>query len=87
MHLHITLHQVVASQLLADDPPETWRTVQRLAGLGYDWHNVMHMIATVVSDDLYQMMNERRPFDPGGYTRRLSQLPGDWPPPQALGLQ
>jgi hypothetical protein len=37
--LHVTLHGVVANQLLADDPPETWQTVRRLAGLGYDWHN------------------------------------------------
>jgi hypothetical protein len=44
----------------------------------------MHMIAAVVSDDLHQMMNERRPFDAGSYARRLSQLPGGWPP-QALG--
>jgi hypothetical protein len=35
--LHIALHQVVAHQLLADDPPDTWQTVQRLIGLGY-WH-------------------------------------------------
>lgn len=84
--LHVTLHQVVASQLLAGDPPQTWQAVQRLAGLGYDWHNVMHMIAAVVSDDLYQMMTERRPFDLASYARRLSRLPGDWPPPQALGL-
>jgi len=83
--LHITLHQVVASQLLADDPPETWSTAQRLAGLGYDWHNIIHMIAAVVSDDLYQALNERRQFDPGDYARRLGELPGDWPPPQALG--
>jgi len=40
--LHVTLHVLVANQLLADDPPETWQTVQRLAGLGYDWHNIMH---------------------------------------------
>ena len=82
--LHITLHPIVASQLLARDPPETWRTVQRLAGLGYDWHNVVHMFAAVVSDDLCQMMNERRSFDLDSYARRLSELPGDWPPPQAL---
>jgi len=85
--LHIALHQIVASQLLASDPPETWQTVQRLVGLGYDWHNVMHMIAAVVSGDLYQAMNEHRPFDPGDHARRLNELPGDWPPPQALGPQ
>jgi hypothetical protein len=83
--LHVTMHHVVASQLLADYPPETWQTVQRLVGLGYDWHNIMHMIAAVVSDYLYHAMKEDRPFDPGDYARRLSKLPGRWPPPQALG--
>jgi hypothetical protein len=82
--LHVTMHQIVANQLLADDPPQTWQTVQRLAGLGYDWHNIMHMIAALVSDDLYYAMSEHRHFDPGDYTRRLNELPGDWPPPQAL---
>ena len=85
--LHITLHQVVAGQLLAGDPPGTWPTVQRLAALGYDWHNIMHMLARVVSDDIYAAMNEHKTFDPGGYARRLNELPGDWPPPHALEPQ
>lgn len=85
--LHVTLHQIVASQVLAGDPPETWRTVQRLAGLGYDWHNVMHMIAAVINDDLHQMLTEQRPFDLDGYAGRLRLLPGDWPPPEELGLR
>jgi hypothetical protein len=71
--LHVTLHQVVASQLLAGDPLETRQAVQRLADLGYDWHNVMHMIAAAASDDLRCMMSERQPFDPGGYASRLSR--------------
>jgi Domain of unknown function (DUF1841) len=83
--LHVLMHQVVAGQLLAEDPPETWQTVQRLAGLGYDWYNIMHMIAAVVSNDLYGAMKEHRQFDPADYARRLDGLPGDWPPPQALG--
>ncbi len=49
--------------------------MQRLAALGYDWHNIMHMIARVVSDDIYAAMNEHKPFDPGGYARRLNELP------------
>jgi hypothetical protein len=82
--LHITMHQIAANQLLADDPPETWQAVQRLGALGYDWHNIMHMIAAVVSDDIYRAMKENQPFDPGDYARRLNELPGDWPPPQTL---
>jgi hypothetical protein len=76
------MHQVVANQLLADDPPETWQTVQRLAGLGYDWHNTMHMIASLVTEDVFWMLKQRREHDPAAYAQRLSQLPGDWPPPE-----
>jgi Domain of unknown function (DUF1841) len=85
--LHVTLHQVVANQLLADDPPETWHAVQRLAGLGYDWHNVMHLVMGPVAEAFYETMAEKRPFDRADYVRRLAELPGDWPPPEELGLR
>ena len=80
--LHVAMHQVVANQLLANDPPETWQTVQRLAGRGYDWHNIMHMIASLVTEDVYGVLQEHRQPDPAGYARRLHELPGDWPPPE-----
>jgi hypothetical protein len=80
--LHVAMHQVAANQLLAGGPPETWQTVQRLAGLGYDWHNIMHMIASLVTEDVYAALKEHRQPDPAAYARRLSELPGDWPPPQ-----
>jgi hypothetical protein len=83
--LHVTLHVVVARQLLADDPPETWQTVQRLAGLGYDWHNVMHMIMEPIAEDIHRAMTKKQSFDREDYARRLNALPGDWPPPEALG--
>jgi hypothetical protein len=77
--LHVAMHQVVANQLLADDPPATWQTVQRPAGLGYDWHNIMHMIATLVTKDVHSALKENRRPDPGrlcpaaeGTTRRLA---------------
>jgi hypothetical protein len=75
------MHQVVANQLLADDPPQTWQTAQRLAGLGYDGHSIMHMIASLVSEDVYWALMAPQP-DPATYAWRLSELPGDWPPPE-----
>jgi hypothetical protein len=57
--------------------------VQRLAGLGYDWHNIMHMIARLVSDDIYRATPEQKPFGLRDYVQRLSELPGDWPAPPA----
>jgi hypothetical protein len=79
--IHVVMHQVVANQLLADDPPVTWQTVQRLAALGYDWHNVMHMIGALVAEDIRRAVTEKRSFDPADYARRLRELPGDWPAP------
>jgi hypothetical protein len=68
--LHVAMHQVVANRLLADDPPETWQTVRRLAGLGYDWHNVMHMIASLVTEDVClasgSIASPTRPLMPAG---------------------
>ena len=83
--LHVTLHQVIANQILADDPPETWQTVQRLAGLGYDWHNVMHLIMGPVTEAVWNALAEKRPFDRADYLRQLAELPGDWPSPEELG--
>ena len=83
--MHVMLHVVVANQLLGNNPPETWQTVQRLAGLGYDWHNVMHMIMGPVGHSVYQTLAGNRSFDRAEYVRMLSELPGDWPPPEELG--
>jgi Domain of unknown function (DUF1841) len=83
--LHVMLHVVIANQLLADEPPETWQTVQRLAALGYDWHNVMHLIMGPVGDAVYRTLAQQQPFDRAGYVRRLAELPGDWPSPGEPG--
>ena len=57
-----------------------------LAGLGYDWHNIMHMISGLVAEDVRRSMTEKQPFDREDYARRLGELPGDWPPPEESGL-
>ena len=83
--LHVALHGMIANQMLNNEPPETWHTVQRLAWLGYDWHNVMHMIMGPASSLLYQAMTAKQPFDREVYRRELDELPGDWPPPEEIG--
>jgi len=82
--MHIALHGLIANQILRDDPPETWQTVQRLAGFGYDWHDVMHMIMGPVSSFLHQAMTGT-PFERDVFRRQLNELPGDWPPPEEPG--
>ena len=62
-------------------------TVQQLAGLGDDSHNVMHLIMGPVTEAVYGALSENQPFDRADYLRKLAELPGDWPSPEQLGLR
>ena len=77
--LHIALHEIVAERLWADDPPETWATAQRLSELGYDRHEVLHMLMSALSDELFSAMQpDAAPQDPGRTRAALASLPGSW---------
>ena len=79
-NLHIALHEIVAERLWADDPPETWPTAQRLSALGYDRHEVLHMLMSVLSDELYQAMQGPGAIPQSQERTRaaLAALPGSW---------
>ncbi len=78
--LHIALHEIVAERLWADEPPETWATAQRLTALGYDRHEVLHMLMSVLSDELHRAMKgpASPPPDPGETRAALEALPDSW---------
>jgi len=56
--LHLALHEAVANQLWQNDPPEVWATAQRLTALGYDRHEVLHMLASAISGELWHATRE-----------------------------
>jgi hypothetical protein len=45
------------------------------------------MISALVAEDTHRTMIQKQPFDRDDYVRRLNGLPGDWPPPEKLGLR
>jgi hypothetical protein len=55
--MHIAMHEIVANQLWADDPPEVWRTARRLTSAGYERHEVLHMLGSVVSAEVWRVMS------------------------------
>ena len=57
------------------------RRALRLTALGYDRHVVLHMIASLVSHDLWETVQLGKPFDREEYARKLDTLPEGWPPP------
>ncbi len=74
--LHITMHEVVATQLWEDDPPEVWQTARRLLAAGYGRHDVLHMLGSVVATEMWGVLHEGREYDHARYVRALDALPG-----------
>ncbi len=73
--LHIVMHEIVANQLWDDDPPETWQTAQRLVALGYERHEVLHMLSSVVGREVWRTLDSKLPSDTGRYVAALGDLP------------
>ena len=75
---HIAMHEIVANQIWDGQPPETWETAKRLTDLGYDRHEVLHMLASVVAADVFRALTHDQPFDRDDFVTRLRELPDSW---------
>jgi hypothetical protein len=80
--LHITMHEIVTNQLWANDPPEVWQTAKRLTAAGYERHEVLHMLSSVVASDVWRALSGGEEHDEGHDLERvrtaLAALPGTW---------
>lgn len=69
------IKQVVHNQIKSNKPPETKLTYQRLLSEGFPKDEAIRLIACVVSNEIYHMMKEQRPFDEKGFVEMLKKLP------------
>lgn len=76
--LHIAMHEIVANQLWDDDPPESWQTAQRLLAAGYERHEVLHMLASVVSTEVWATLARGTEPDRNRYVAALYKLPDSY---------
>jgi hypothetical protein len=76
--LHLAMHEIAATQLWDDEPPEVWETAARLLELGYDRHQVLHMLAAPVAQQIWGTLHEERPYDRDLHVAALQALPGSW---------
>lgn len=74
-HLHIALHEVVASQLWQGAPPEVWETAKRLVRRGYRRHDILHMLGFVATEEIWSALSKGQPYDAASYERALRALP------------
>lgn len=77
-HLHVALHEAVASQLWNDDPPEVWQTARRLREAGYERHEILHMLASALTAEIWSALHENQPYAHDRYVRALEALPESW---------
>jgi pRiA4b ORF-3-like protein/uncharacterized protein DUF1841 len=75
--LHLTMHEVIANQLWADDPPEAWHAARRLRDRGMDRHDVLHELLGVMVEHMHPVLARSAPFDSDAYRRALSGLGRD----------
>jgi hypothetical protein len=73
--LHITMHAAVESQIAGGEPPEVAQTAAALERRGLSHHEAVHRVASVLTEEIWHMMNERCPFDRSRYTAELAKLP------------
>jgi Domain of unknown function (DUF1841) len=76
--LHVAMHEVVAKQLWDGDPSEVWATARRLLGLGYERHEILHMLAHIVSAQVYDALARHQPYDRDRHLAALAALPDSW---------
>jgi hypothetical protein len=76
--LHLAMHEIVATQLWDDSPPEVWDTAVRLLEGGYERHEILHMLGRLASDQVWEALHEERPCDREQHVAALQALPGAW---------
>jgi hypothetical protein len=72
------MHEIVATQLWDDDPPEVWATAARLLDSGYDRHEILHMLAAPVAQQVWGTLHEERLYDRAVHVAALQGLRGSW---------
>ncbi len=76
--LHLVMHEIVATQLWDGSPPEVWETAMRLLAAGYERHEILHMLASSVVEQVWESLQEGAPHDRERHVAALRSLPGSW---------
>ena len=69
------LAEIVENQLNAATPPEARATLERLVAAGATREEAVHLIACVLSAELFEMLKDKRVFDLARYVTFLHALP------------
>ncbi len=66
--------EVVENQLRDGDPPETRQTLERLLAAGYSRQQAVEMIGSVVVEEIWVVLHDKKPFDRERFVGLLEKL-------------
>jgi hypothetical protein len=72
--LHMTMHVIVEKQLAADDPPGVAQIGRQLAAAGVSRHEIRHVIAYEMTEQLWLMQSKGVLFDSETYLANLRDV-------------
>ncbi|HEV8539350.1 MAG TPA: hypothetical protein VGR15_10585 [Bacteroidota bacterium] len=74
-HLKTIYLKAAATQLQANNPPETRQAFDRLRGMGYSEKDAKTLIASVIACESYVVIKSGKPYDHDRFVRNLKRLP------------
>lgn len=67
--------KAVETQLADGDPPETAETLERLLAEGHSRDDAVRLIACVLADEMFRIMQQEQEYDRDRYVGLLQRLP------------
>ena len=72
--LHVSIHQTIENQIANGEPKATGETVEALMQRGMSRHEAIHRVGAALSDEIWHILREQRPFDEAGFVRKLREI-------------
>jgi hypothetical protein len=73
--LNEAILSVVENQIRDGEPPETRQTYERLVEAGYTDKETRDLIGCVVSSEIFDILEEKKPYDHNRFVSALKRLP------------
>ena len=67
--------EVIENQIAEGNPPETKATLARLVALGESRKNAIRYIASALTVEIFDLLNNQKPFNEKRYISNLKSLP------------
>ena len=80
--LHIMFHSIIENQIALDQPPAVRQVLNALMQKRLNRHQAVHLIAEILTHEVYHILKDKRPYDQRNYVRGLRKLPLTVPSPR-----